>query len=101
MHEAVTGLECPSCGLSHGFSLILRGRIDEALLWNHYTLRIFMFFALQLVLRVALSFMWVRLPGGAERDSLVVADTVVTILMFLIAFFPFLRYYAVMVRSLF
>ena len=27
IHEKLTGVPCPSCGLSHSFSLILRGRI--------------------------------------------------------------------------
>ena len=48
IHEKLTGEQCPSCGLSHAFSLIIRGRIDEALLLNSASLRVFLFFALQL-----------------------------------------------------
>ena len=35
IHEKITGLPCVSCGLSHSFSLIVRGRIEEAYQWNH------------------------------------------------------------------
>jgi len=46
IHEKITGEPCVSCGLSHSFSLIVRGRIEEAYKWNHYGMRIFLFFAL-------------------------------------------------------
>src|SRR5512138_317248 len=34
LHEKLTGIPCFSCGLSHSFSLIVRGRIAEAHQWN-------------------------------------------------------------------
>src|SRR5512133_3481201 len=48
IHERLTGEPCFSCGLSHSFSLIVRGRITEAFEWNRYGLQVFMFFFLQL-----------------------------------------------------
>lgn len=92
IHEAVTGEPCPSCGLSHAFSLILRGRLAEALEWNIYSLRMFLFFVLQLVMRTGLSFWYLTIPAPALRNNLVVADTVVTSAMFILAFWPMLRF---------
>ncbi|MFO7575478.1 MAG: DUF2752 domain-containing protein [Bacteroidales bacterium] len=92
VHEAIIGEPCPSCGLSHAFSLIVRGRLAEALDWNLYSLRMFLFFALQLVMRVGLSLWYLKIPDRAIRNNLVVADTVVTSLMFILAFWPMLRF---------
>ena len=89
IHEKLTGQPCISCGLSHSFSLILRGRIGEALNWNMYGLRIFLFFALQLVMRVVFSLVWKKNPG--IRNQIVVYDSAATILIFLISFWPFIE----------
>ncbi|MBM3419505.1 MAG: DUF2752 domain-containing protein [Bacteroidetes bacterium] len=101
MHELITGSECTSCGLSHGFSLILRGRFSEAAEWNPGSMRIFLFFALQLLLRLALPVICHGLPGRRERNNLVLADSAVTIVMFLVAFFPLLRYQVFILKTLF
>jgi hypothetical protein len=89
IHEKLTGEPCPSCGLSHAFSLIVRGRVDEALEWNSQSLRVFIFFALQLVMRsgLAVTAMWVK------RNLRVVAvtDAVISGVMTLAAFWPFIR----------
>ena len=66
IHEKITGEPCVSCGLSHSFSLIVRGRIDEAYKWNQYGMRIFLFFALQLVMRVAFSFFYLNSALNSE-----------------------------------
>jgi len=88
IHEKLTGQPCISCGLSHSFSMIVRGKVGEALTWNIYGLRIFLFFALQLVMRVVLSAIWIRNPG--IRKQIVVYDASVSGLVFLIAFWPFI-----------
>lgn len=89
IHEIMTGQPCPSCGLSHAFSLIVRGRVDEALQWNSQSLRVFLFFALQLVMRVALSVMLLMTVRGMRQIA--IADAAVSSAMALVAFFPFLR----------
>lgn len=89
LHEKLTGEPCISCGLSHSFSLILRGKIGEALSWNIYGLRIFLFFALQLVMRIVFSFEWVRSPN--IRKQIVIYDIAASILIFLISFWPFIE----------
>lgn len=90
IHEKITGKPCFSCGLSHSFSLIVRGRIGEAYKWNIYGMRVFLFFILQLILRVAFSFYYIRYPG--TRLQLIIADSTGSGMLFIITFWPFLVY---------
>ncbi|MDM8003496.1 MAG: DUF2752 domain-containing protein [Bacteroidota bacterium] len=89
VHEKLTGEPCPSCGLSHAFSLIVRGRIDEALDWNSYSVRVFIFFTVQLLMRISLAL--VTLYANTDLRRIAVTDAVVSSVMTLAAFYPFLR----------
>lgn len=89
IHEKLTGEPCPSCGLSHAFSLIVRGRLDEALEWNSYSIRVFLFFAVQLVMRIALGIR--SLTSDRWLKQLTVTDAFVSAAMAIAAFYPFLR----------
>jgi hypothetical protein len=88
IHETITGLPCVSCGLSHSFSLIVRGRIEEAYQWNIYGMRIFLFFVAQLILRVAFSYFYAKYPDTGKQ--LIIVDCIGSGVMFLIAFWPFI-----------
>lgn len=88
IHEKLTGEPCISCGLSHSFSLILRGRLGEAYQWNIYGMRVFLFFVLQLVIRVVYSIFYLTFP--ATRKQLIITDSVGTGLIFIISFWPYL-----------
>jgi hypothetical protein len=88
IHEKLTGIPCVSCGLSHSFSLILRGRIGEAYQWNLYGMRVFLFFAGQLILRVVFSIRYIKHPETSNQ--LIITDCIGSGLIFLIAFWPFL-----------
>jgi hypothetical protein len=88
IHEKLTGLPCVSCGLSHSFSLIVRGKLAEAYQWNQYAMRIFLFFAAQLILRVAFSIFYKRYTD--TRKQLIIVDCVGSGIMFLVAFWPFI-----------
>ena len=88
LHEKLTGEQCVSCGLSHSFSLIVRGKIEEASDWNIYGLRVFLFFASQLLLRVVFSIYYLMQP--ATRKQLIIIDCVGSGLIFMIAFLPFI-----------
>src|SRR5665647_3879010 len=88
IHEKLTGEPCISCGLSHSFSLIVRGRVDEAYQWNPYGMRIFLFFAAQLVLRAAFSIFYLKYPD--TRRQLIIVDCFGSGIIFLIAFWPFM-----------
>jgi hypothetical protein len=88
IHEKLTGEQCVSCGLSHSFSLILRCRIDEAYQWNLYGMRVFLFFASQLLMRVIFSVYY--LINKETRKQLIITDCIGSGLIFLIAFWPYL-----------
>jgi len=89
IHEKLTGEPCFSCGLSHSFSLILRGRVTEACEWNRYGLQVFFFFFFQLMLRIAFSFFFIKYPENRKR--IIPIDIVGSILLFLVAFYPFMK----------
>ena len=89
IHERITGEPCPSCGMSHAFSLIVRGRVNEALQWNGASVRVFSFFIIQLIMRLTIGlrcFYSDRHPG-----KIAVADAFLSSIMALVAFYPFLR----------
>ena len=88
IHEKLTGEPCVSCGLSHSFSLIVRGRVDEAYQWNRYAMRVFLFFAAQLILRIAFSIFYVKYPD--TRKQLIIVDCIGSGLIFFVAFWPFM-----------
>jgi hypothetical protein len=89
IHEKLTGQPCISCGLSHSFSLIVRGKVSEALMWNVYGLRVFLFFACQLILRIAFSLFYMKNSGS--RTELIILDSISSFVIFLIAFWPYLQ----------
>ena len=90
IHERLTGEQCASCGLSHSFSLILRGRISEAYDWNLYGLRVFIFFAAQLIMRVVFTVFYLKYPDSGKQ--LVTYDIAVSIMLFIVSFLPFIKW---------
>jgi hypothetical protein len=90
IHEKMTGEPCVSCGLSHSFSLILRGRISEAYDWNIYGLRVFLFFALQLVMRAVFSIFYLKYAD--TRRQLVIYDIVSSVVLLIVCFLPFIEW---------
>ncbi len=89
IHEKLTGEPCPSCGLSHAFSLIIRGRVDEALQLNSASLRVFLFFVLQLIMRIAIG-IW-NLVTDRWLKQITWIDALTSSVMAIFAFYPFLR----------
>jgi hypothetical protein len=90
MHEELTGEPCVSCGLSHSFSLILRGRITEAYQWNVYGMRVFLFFASQFFLRIIFSIFYAK--NIETRKQLIILDIIGSTIVFLMAFQQFFAY---------
>jgi hypothetical protein len=89
IHEKITGMKCFSCGLSHSFSLIVRGRITEACQWNIYGMQVFLFFLLQLVMRIVFSLLYIT--RTENRKQLILYDIAGSTVIFLLAFYPFFR----------
>lgn len=89
IHERLTGQQCASCGISHSFSLILRGRIGEANEWNPYGMRVFIFFAAQLLMRLLFSAYYT--VDRDRRKNLILYDIAGSATLFIISFFPFIR----------
>jgi len=52
-------------------------------------MRVFLFFALQLVIRIVFSFFYLKYPD--TRKELIIFDIAGSVLIYLIAFFPFIR----------
>jgi hypothetical protein len=88
IHEKITGMPCFSCGLSHSFSLIIRGRIDEAFIWNVYGMQVFLFFVSQLFLRAIFSLFFLKFPS--TQKQLIILDAAGSGLIFLLTFWPFI-----------
>ena len=90
IHEKLTGEPCVSCGLSHSFSLIVRGRISEAYEWNIYGLRVFIFFAAQLLMRIVFSVIYIKYPDSGKQ--LITYDASVSIMLFIVSFLPYIEW---------
>ncbi len=92
VHEAVLGEPCPSCGMSRAFSLIVRGRVDEARLMNSHSTVLFLFFSLQLLIRAAVSaLLMVKRRGRSLFRVVLLSDIAVSSVMALITFYPLVR----------
>jgi hypothetical protein len=90
IHEKLTGGPCISCGLSHSFSLVLRGKISEAYDWNVYGFRVFIFFASQLIMRIVFSIFYLKYPDTSKQ--LITYDIGISIMFFLVTFLPYIEW---------
>lgn len=92
-HVSLLGKECPTCGLSRSFTEMTRGNISEARELNVNGPLLFGFFASQLLLRVLAGSVLMSInkgdvPALQERrvSNLVMADAVLSVLLFLVSF---------------
>jgi hypothetical protein len=83
------GKTSPSTGLSHSFSALVRFEFQLAKEYNPYGLRIFLFFIIQLGMRIGGLLLASRLPEQALK-KMVRADGVISATLLLICFWPFL-----------
>jgi len=79
----------PSAGLSRSFSEIVRFNFGEAKLYNPYGIRLFSFFAIQLLLRIGAIFIALHF-SLRRRQFLILADATLSILLFILFFCPFI-----------
>jgi Protein of unknown function (DUF2752) len=47
----ITGMDCPFCGLTRGFSLIAHGNVSGAIKFNSMSIAVFLFFVGQIIYR--------------------------------------------------
>jgi hypothetical protein len=94
-----TGETSPSKGLSAGFSSIVRGDFSKALDQNAYSLRIFSFFAIQLLLRFFCSIIIYVQPERLRKIALL--DTFFSIVIFSWCFAPLIEYTISLMSKLF
>ncbi|MFN2378855.1 MAG: DUF2752 domain-containing protein [Bacteroidales bacterium] len=92
VHEIATGKPCPSCGLSHSFSYIVRGDLKSAALWNSNGIAVFLFFLLQLVMRISFAVAVKRNPSLSSTTQIKL-DIVLSLAVFILAFYRFIIYY--------
>lgn len=85
----LTGESSPSTGLSRSFSEIVRFRFAEARQFNPHGIRIFSFFAVQLLLRIIVSVLLFR-QDPKRLQILVLADAIGSALLFAGCFWPFI-----------
>ena len=82
------GEDSISTGLSRSFSAIVRFEFAEAKAWNPYGMRIFLFFFIQLLMRVGGYILAGRVRE--HRSLLIYTDIILSIALFFIAFWPFI-----------
>lgn len=90
VHQKITGISCPSCGLSRSFSSLVRLDYNTAVEFNKYGPRVFLFFLLQLVLRVS-NFFFLR-RSSINISKLSRFDISLSAISFLLGFWQFLEY---------
>lgn len=84
IHQELLGGTCPTCGMSRGFSAIVRGHIDEALAYQQNSVSVFMFFLLQLVFRTTAIVLILKTKLTTKFISGI--DSTVSLLLFLFTF---------------
>lgn len=93
-----TGIIPPSKGLSRAFSMIVRGKIDAALQLNPHSIRIFMFFALQLLIRIVAIFLSNKTK--IKESTLIKVDIMISILLLAFCFAPLIKYTAMLFNNM-
>ena len=84
--QLLTGEVSPSSGLSRSFTAIVHFRFSEARALNPYGLRIFLFFFIQLFMR--LGGYLIADKTGKQSTLLIIVDASLSIILFLLCFWP-------------
>lgn len=81
--EGMPLIYCKSRGLSRAFSEIVRFNFTEALNYNSYSIKLFAFFLIQLLLRVGINFILTT----KNYKKILLSDIMVSVLFFLFSFY--------------
>jgi hypothetical protein len=90
IHHKYSGIDCPSCGLTRSITALLKGDPDTSLQMNKYGWQIFLFFLIQLLGRVVLSW-WVIITKKSLKN-IYKADWILSLSLFIACFYPFIIY---------
>jgi hypothetical protein len=80
-----------STGLSRSFSEIVRFHFTRAQAYNPYGIRLFSFFAVQLILRMVASLVVIKSHMRYKRLTIIV-DIVFSVALFLVCFWPVIAF---------
>ncbi|MFW6218970.1 MAG: DUF2752 domain-containing protein [Bacteroidota bacterium] len=80
VHQQLSGKPCPSCGMSRAFSELVTGNITTARAYNPYSIPVFLFFIIQMGLRLGLIIFLKK--SELAIYQLVLADTIVSVGLF-------------------
>jgi hypothetical protein len=84
LYTKLTGVTCPGCGLSRSFSAMIRGEFVKAKIYNSNGPKIFIFFAIELILRIVINLSLLkktRLPS-----YIWISDSAIAIILFIYCF---------------
>jgi len=90
--KALTGEDSISTGLSRSFSELVRFDFAAAEEYNPYGFRIWIFFVIQLFMRILISLLIIIKPQ-AKTGYVILPDSIQAVLLFIICFWPFLLYF--------
>jgi Flp pilus assembly protein TadB len=79
----------PSTGLSRSFSAIMRFRFYDARQYNPHGIRVFLFFFIQIFMRIA-ALVFVSRLRYRSLKPLIYIDAVISVALFVACFWPFL-----------
>jgi hypothetical protein len=90
-HTAITGAPSESTGLSRGFSSVIRFHFDQAREYNPHSVKLFLFFVIQLVMRIFFAMNYSSLIETIGIKESVIIDGLISGVLFLLFFEPFWR----------
>ena len=85
VHAVMQG-QLTSTGLQRALSELMHGNVAEALQFNSYSVGVFLFIVVQLVMRVSFGAIFVF--HADKRRRLILVDAIISTLLFLCAFAP-------------
>jgi hypothetical protein len=89
LYKLKTGLNCSTCGFSRAFSSFTHFEFKEGVNYNKQALACYLFFVSQFLFRLTIVLIS-RFKENAFKKPFITAEIVLTILLFLYAFYPLL-----------
>ena len=80
----MTGEPCQTCGLSRSFSEIVNLNFDQAKSHSQYGIPIFLFFLIQLIIRLGISV--ILLTDIISKKMISIMDAIISLILFFICF---------------